>query len=65
LSLTERHRLAPETLGEVLNVAYALSDSEHGALITVGDSDAVIGLSERLKSGHIIWGSSRFCVGTA
>jgi hypothetical protein len=45
----------PNALLHVFRLALRLSDEGHGALITIGDHEAVLRLSDKPKTGHFTW----------
>jgi DisA checkpoint controller-like protein len=53
--LSANHRLDVPVLDEVFRLALLLSDLGKGALITVGDHEAVLRMSDPLKATHVKW----------
>ncbi len=56
-SLSKEHSLDIKALQEVLRIAYRMSDEGLGALITVGDHENVLNISDPPKTGHFHWKS--------
>lgn len=57
--LSSRHGVDVPVLQEVFRLAIRLSDEGKGALITVGDHEAVVKFSDPPKTGHIRWEEMR------
>lgn len=54
-SLSNEHSIDIKVLQEILKIAYRMSDEGLGALITVGDHENVLKISDPPKTSHIHW----------